>query len=152
MTFKVKDLMIDISSATVAQIGCTHHTLCAGHTLVGCHLYCSQLAFSICHFGCTNHFPSICTHASVTVTFTCPGTLVTDTTPIFQTLPQLSGPALGNLKEQLKQALELAERQEVSQAEALKPQTVADAEMLEKKLGEAIEELRTRKAELQKKK
>ena len=151
MTFKVKDLMIDISSAT-AQFACTHHTLCAGHTLVGCNYYCSQVAFSICHFGCTNHFPSICTHGSVTVTITCPGTLVTDTSPIFQTLPQLSGPALGNLKEQLKQALELAERQEAGQAEALKPQTVADAEMLEKKLGEALEELRTRKAELQKKK
>lgn len=151
MTFKVKDLMIDISSAT-AQFGCTHHTACAGQTLVGCYYYCSHLAFSICHFGCTNYFPSICTHGSVTVTITCPGTLVTDTSPIFQTLPQLSGPALGNLKEQLKQALELAERQEAGQAEALKPQTVADAEMLEKKLGEALEELRTRKAELQKKK
>ena len=144
MTFKVKDLMIDISSAT-AQVACAH-------TLIGCHFYCSQLVFSYCHFGCSFHFPSICTHGSVTPTITCPGTLVTDTTPIFQTLPQLSGPALGNLKDQLKQALELAERQELGQAEALKPQTVADTEMLEKKLGEALEEVRARKAELQKKK
>lgn len=145
MTFKVKDLMIDVSSAT-AQLACP------AHSLIGCHFHCSFAAISFCHFGCSFFFPSICTHASINPTITCPGTLVTDTTPIFQTINQLSGPALGNLKEQLKQALELAERQETASAEALRPQTVADAEMLEKKLGEAIEEVRARKAELQKKK
>lgn len=144
MTFKVKDLMIDVSSAT-AQLQCAH-------TLIGCHYYCSHLAISYCHFGCSFHFPSICPAGTITPTITCPGTLVTDTSPIIQTINQVSGPALVNLKAQLKEALELAERQGVVEAESLKPQSVGDAEMLEKKLGEALEEVRARKAELQKKK
>jgi hypothetical protein len=154
MPFKVKDLMIDVTSVTgalqchptlICHVGCTN-------IVSGCHYYCSYLAFSACHFGCSFYQPSFCQYGSVTVTLTCPGTLVTDTTPIIQTIPQLGGEALGNLKEQLKQALELAEKQQAGEAEALKPQSVADVEMLEKKLGEALEELRARKAELQKKK
>ncbi|MCU1325500.1 MAG: hypothetical protein JWN34_870 [Bryobacterales bacterium] len=145
MPFKVKDLLIELASTTaVAQC---HPTFICYHS--GCHNFCSYLA-SVCQAGCSLHLPSICTTASVTATFTCPGSLVTDTSPIFQTIPHLGGPALGNLKSQLKQALELAERQEVAEAESLKVQTVADAELVEKKLTEALEEIRVRKAELQK--
>jgi hypothetical protein len=146
MTFKVKDLMIDVSSAT-AQIQCPNHTL------IACHFYCTYV-ISFCHYGCSFYFPSYCAFGSVTVTqtiTTCPGS-IPDTTPIIQTIPQVGGPVLANLKDQLKQALDLAERQEAAQAESQQLHTLADAEMLEKKLNEAIEDVRARKAELQKKK
>jgi hypothetical protein len=145
MTFKVKDLMIDVSSAT-AQIQCPNFTL------IGCHFYCTYV-ISVCHYGCSFYYPSFCAFGSVTVTqtITCAGS-IPDTTYVFQTIPQASGPALANLKDQLKQALDLAERQEAAQTESQQVQTVADAEMLEKKLNEAIEDVRARKAELQKKK
>lgn len=145
MTFKVKDLMIDVSSAT-AQIQCPNHTQ------ILCRFYCTYVV-SFCHYGCTFYYPSVCGFGSVTVTptITCPGS-IPDTTYVFQTIPQASGPALANLKDQLKQALDLAERQEAAEAESQQVQTVADAEMLEKKLHEAIEDVRARKAELQKKK
>jgi hypothetical protein len=150
MTFKVKDLMIDVSSAT-AQIQCPNTVIqCPNHTLIACHFYCTYVV-SFCHYGCSVYSPTFCAFGSVTVTVTCPGS-IPDTTYVFQTIPQASGPALANLKDQLKQALELAERQEAAQAESQQLQTVADAEMLEKKLNEAIEDVRARKAELQKKK
>lgn len=154
MAFKVKDLMIDVTSvagvqpgqvAVLCRFGCTYYA-----AFSGCHLACTYLAVSACHYGCSFFYPSFCQHGSVTVTLTCPGTLVTDTGPIFETLPQLSGEALGNLKEQLKLALDQAEKQQAAETQSLTPQTVADVEMLEKKLGEALDELRARKAELKK--
>lgn len=154
MAFKVKDLMIDVTSATGA-VQCHPTVICflgCTHAATGCHWACSYLAYSACHFGCSFYYPSFCQNGSITVTFTCPGSLVTDTGPIFQTIPQLGGQALDNLKEQLKQALDLAEKQQAAETEALKPQSVADVEMLEKKLTDALEELRSRKADLQKKK
>ena len=153
MPFKVKDLMIDVTSAGALQC---HPTLICnfGCTVVysHCYLACTYVAFSACHYGCSFYSPTWCHYGSVTVTLTCPGSLVTDTTPIIQTIPQLGGEALGNLKEQLKQALDAAEKQQAAQVEASTPQTVADVEMLEGKLIAALEELRVRKAELQKKK
>ena len=144
MTFKVKDLLIDVSSAAKAA--------CPSHTLVACHYHCTYI-ISVCQFGCSIQSPSICTYNSLpTTVVTCPGSLVTDTTYIFQTIPQLEGPQIANLKDQLKQALELAERQEAAQASAQKLQTVADAELLEGKLNEALADVRAQKAELQKKK
>ena len=156
MPFKVKDLLIDVTSAgPVAQCNPTYIACQHGCTYVaafsGCHVNCSYLV-SFCQAGCSVFAPSLCTFHSVTGgTITCPGSLVTDTTPILQTIPQLSGPALGNLKEQLRQAIALAEKHESNEAESLKVQNVADAELVEKKLTEALEEIRARKAELQKK-
>lgn len=155
MAFKVKDLMIDVTSATgglqgqpaiLCRVGCTYVAF------TGCHLACTYLAISGCHFGCSFYYPSLCTFGSVTVTQTCPGSLVTDTGPILDTIPQLSGEALGHLKDQLKVALDLAEKQQAAETAAQTPQTVADVEMLEKKLGEALDDLRARKTELNKKK
>lgn len=108
MTFKVKDLMIELNQPGLAChptfiCACTHIT----HVTCG---FCS-FAHTICNFGCSFAQPSFCQHGSITVTITCPGTLVTDTSPIIQTLPQVSGPALGNLKNQLKEALAAAEKQ-----------------------------------------
>lgn len=154
MPFKVKDLLIDVTSVAGAlQCHPTFicHFGCSFQIYSGCHHFCTYLVQSVCHFGCTNHLPSICQHGSVTVTITCPGSLVTDTTPIIQTTPQFSGPALVNLKDQLKMALEVAEKQSVAETDALQPQTLADVELLESKMGEALEALKARKAELRKK-
>ena len=57
----------------------------------------------------------------------------------------------GSLKEQLQAALQAAEAQEKATEESLKPQSVVDVDMLEKKLNEVLDELNVRKSELQKK-
>jgi len=120
---------------------------CPAHSIVLCYHYCTYLACSGCHYACSVIY-SYCPFGSITptITHTVTGCGGSWTDPI--------NPAGGvaNLKEQLKLALEQAERQEAAEGEALKVQTVADAEMLEKKLAEAIEDVRARKAELQKKK
>ncbi|HKP53336.1 MAG TPA: hypothetical protein VJ183_11890 [Chloroflexia bacterium] len=58
------------------------------------------------------------------------------------------------LKEQLKQALASVEEKERMQTqvqeEGRAPSTMAEVEQLEQKLTDALEELRTRKAQLQK--
>lgn len=153
MPFKVKDLLVDVTSVAGTIQQC-HPTLicklgCTIQAFSGCFQFCTYPFQSICHLGCTNHIPSIC-YTGSHFTVTCGATWQTD--PIIQATPQLSGPVLATLKEQLKQALDVAEKQTVAENEAMQPQTVADVEMLEKKLGEALEELRARKAELNKKK
>ena len=151
MPFKVKDLMVDVTSATGPYLQCypTYicHWGCTYYGYSGCHFYCTHVHFS----GCGLTLQVECQNGSVPVVL-CPGSLVTDTTPIIQNTPQFSGPSLVNLKEQLKLALAAAEKQTAIESETLKPQTLADVEMLEKKMGEALEELRARKAELHKKK
>ena len=57
---------------------------------------------------------------------------------------------LAALKEQLKQAVTNVETQEAALNESLLPQTVAEAEDLEKRLTAALEEVKARKAQLQK--
>ena len=52
------------------------------------------------------------------------------------------------MKEQLKQQLAEVEKQEQSAAESLRPQTVAEVDELQKKLQEALDELKARRAEL----
>jgi hypothetical protein len=55
------------------------------------------------------------------------------------------------LKEQLKQALAQVEVQERAMDESLKPQSIDEVDQLEQKLTEALNELRTRRQELQQK-
>ncbi len=57
---------------------------------------------------------------------------------------------LAELKAQLKQQLAAVEEQEKATAESLKPQTVAEVDDLQAKLQEAMEELKARRAELEK--
>ncbi|WP_125484011.1 hypothetical protein [Edaphobacter aggregans] len=57
---------------------------------------------------------------------------------------------LAALKAQLKQQLAAVEEQEKSVGESLKPQTVAEVDDLQAKLQGAIEELKARRAELEK--
>jgi hypothetical protein len=147
MPFKVKDLMIDVTSKAALTPAVQCHP-----TVIFCHFGCTVLVS--CHFACSFQGPSLCHFGSQTITFTitCPGSLVTDTTPIIQATPQLEGPQVANLKDQLKQALDAAERQQAAIDQNLQPQSVADVEMLEGKLGEALAELKARKAQLQQKK
>jgi len=64
---------------------------------------------------------------------------------------QAADPAgqLAALKQQLQEAISAVQRQEQAASEAGKPATVEEAEMLERKLSEALEEVRSRKAELE---
>ena len=155
MPFKLKDLLVDVVSAAGA-LQCNPTYICrfgcSFHIYSGCHQFCTYLVQSICHLGCSNFSPTYCQAGSLPITLTCPGSLITDTSPIIQTTPQISGPALANLKDQLKQALEVAEKQGVAESEALQPQTLEDVALLETKMGEAMEALKARKAELSKKK
>jgi hypothetical protein len=59
--------------------------------------------------------------------------------------------ALSALKEQLKQQLADVEQQEQATEESLRPQTVSQVDQLQVKLQAAMDELKTRRAELEKK-
>ena len=63
----------------------------------------------------------------------------------------MAAEGLGALKEQLKRQLAAIEKQEQAAEEALKPQTVSQVDQLMKKLQEAMDELKTRRAELARK-
>jgi signal transduction histidine kinase len=67
-------------------------------------------------------------------------------------LPGLGGAvdpqALAALKAQLREALRAVESAEQQLAERMSPQSVEEVEALEKKLQDALEELRTRKEHL----
>jgi hypothetical protein len=63
--------------------------------------------------------------------------------------PMTSSTKLSALKEQLKQQLAAIEEHERTTAESLKPQTVAEVDELQGKLEAAIEELKTRRTELE---
>jgi hypothetical protein len=61
---------------------------------------------------------------------------------------------LAVLRNQLRVAMQQVDRREealraAAQAAALQPQTIAEVDALEKKLSEALDELRARRAELQ---
>ena len=58
--------------------------------------------------------------------------------------------ALLQLREQLKQQLAVVEKQYAAAQENLKPQTVEQVDLLTSKLNDALEELKTRRAELTK--
>jgi hypothetical protein len=62
---------------------------------------------------------------------------------------------LAVLRNELRIAMQQVDRREealraAAQGAALQPQTIAEVDALEKKLSEALDELRTRRAELQK--
>jgi hypothetical protein len=64
--------------------------------------------------------------------------------------PEDAVSALSALKEQLRQQLDEVERQEKAIEESLRPQTVAEVDNLQKKLQDAMEELRKLRPELEK--
>ena len=148
MPFKVKDLMIDLSAQKAPQlplcrIGCTRVIsyclfTCSGDPTVNtCRYFESTIV--TCRYGITN---ITCIGGSCGFSEDTIDTIDT----IYEDPTQVSA-----LKEKLKSALEKVEAHEKTVAENLKPQTVADVEMLETKLNEALAELKSRKTELQKK-
>ena len=137
--FKVKDLMIDVTSVQQAQICVNFTRICYFQCTfqITCNFFHSQ----ICRFGCTVFNTPIPCVAGTTITFTptCPGSV----DPPFQVDP-------ATLKEQLQAQLAAVEAAEKAVNDQLQPQTVADVDMLTQKLTEAMEALKARKAELQK--
>ena len=125
-----------------------------------CTQACTQACTYACTHPCTNACTGLCTFecTQCTCTFCSQGcTACTGITchPI-SILPQAgvgapesSLAALSALKEQLKQQLAAVEKQEKATEESLRPQTVAEVDDLLKKLGEAVEELKSRRAELE---
>ncbi len=142
MPFRLKDLMIDVTAAGSAIQNAGVYRPCGFHySIVGC-----QFIHTFpCVWGCTHPASYYTCQNTLPTTFTCPGSLVTDT---LGTGTIVENPGL--VKERLKVALAAAEAAETAQAQSFEVQTVADADMLESKLTGALEELRARKAELQK--
>jgi hypothetical protein len=143
MPFRLKDLMIDVTTAagSAVQNEGVFRPCGFNFTIVAC-----QFIHTFpCVWGCTHPASYYTCLNTLPTTFTCPGSLVTDT---LGTVTIAENPTL--LKERLKTALAAAEAAEASQAQSFQVQTVADADMLESKLTGALEELRARKAELQK--
>lgn len=109
---------------------------------------CQGCSTPSCGFlGCTGG--SFCAASCPGITGcndTCPGvTLTIILRPDIPADPE----GLAILKEQLKRTLTQVEIQERVIEESLKPQTIEEVEQLEKKLTEALSELRARKQELQ---
>jgi len=65
--------------------------------------------------------------------------------------PEVRFAGLAALKDQLKQQLADVEKQYSAAEESLRPQTVAQVDALQKKLEAALEELKTRRTELEQK-
>jgi hypothetical protein len=159
MAFKIKDLMITDLSAASQVKGCNaKHTLCAVFEFscidasrafnYGCKFPNSavglaiepaqQLAPQICYY---------CSHLTCGCTYGC-----TVSHPLQPIAPaesgQLAVAALSALKEQLKQQLAEVEKQQAAAEADLQPQTVEDVDTLTKKLKDALDELKARRAEL----
>jgi hypothetical protein len=158
MPFKVKDLMIDVTSQGHTYTACQPTYLCrigcTAITQTACQLQCSIIhTIHPCGLIYATVFPTQ-TACGFGGTQVCFATCLGSETPWnlgLQGDPALGVQQAGSLKEQLKAALQAAEAQEKATEEGLKPQSVADVEMLEKKLNEALDELKVRKTELQKK-
>lgn len=104
---------------------------------------CSAVA--ACTVRVCSVIPSICNNPTLV---TCPGGSFV--TPGPDPGPVEMATTLGELKAQLQQQLAAVEEQEKATAESLKPQTVAEVDDLQAKLQGAMDELKTRRAELEK--
>jgi hypothetical protein len=151
-----------------ASCGTAGQTICTGCTgtcqpctynASGC---CAATIPASCGYGTCGGAsvcggPSLCTGASVCITasgcgctydaFSCGVT--------FKTLepiqPEQPLEALTALKGQLQQALDQVQRREAEMTESMKPQTLEQAEELEKKLSAALDEVRAQRDSLKKK-
>lgn len=151
--FKVRDLMIqvlpdeaDLGGGTPAA-GCGACTLCS---------QCSNCSVATCFETCG------LTCGACTIV-TMPGCGVTGcgcscscyaSIGISVVLPLAAGPGrsldiLWRLKDQLRAALGQINEQENQLVEGMRPRTLEDVDLLEKKLGEAQEDLRKRRQQLE---
>jgi hypothetical protein len=123
-------------SANVCSALACSVVICSAHA-------CSAIA--ACSIRVCSVVPTICpgiTH------ITCPGGSFV--TPGPDPGPVEMATTLGELKAQLQQQLAAIEEQEKATAESLKPQTVAEVDDLQAKLQGAMDELKARRAELEK--
>jgi len=134
--FKIKDLMITIlpeaQGAVAAQCYPPTDCRCTNACTPPCSAGCSDCTICSACTGCTPH---ACTG----------GTLPPRQQPL-----TLEGLAV--LKAQLRQQLVAVEQQEKAAHESLAPASLEEAEALEKKLVEALDEIKTIKATFKKKK
>jgi hypothetical protein len=168
--FKIKDLMIDITSLRKPNIGgtvCPQFSVLCGPCSVSIH--CGHCSFVVsCAFGCSAAISATCGHQCSFLPTPCFGCSVAITNPchlhcthIGSQCPGGTGPCGFSivttpfqeldptlLKEQLKEALKLAEEREKALNENLAVQTLADAELVEGKLAEALEEVKRLKKTL----
>ena len=119
-------------SARTCGCTCTNCTACTGCTVI---TQCGQLSH------CTIH--SVCTFASACgVSIRC--------TPTFTTGGLgLQPEHLSQLKEELRATLEQVEAHEQRLKEQMQPQTLDEVAQLEQKMTEALDELRQRREELE---
>lgn len=182
MTFKVKDLMINIApgegARDAAREWCTPAFSIGGCGVTGCNgshrtfllalaegavapAYCGAGASAhsaypcgcMCTYGCTVASGGTRTYFMVFTGTICPFGTAIGPVPV----PVGGDPAplteqLAALKTQLTQAVAEIERQQAAVDESLKPQTVAQVEELQAKMQEALAELDRRKQELSAKK
>ena len=139
---------------------CTIHTACGDELTCQCSV-CTPCSARTC--GCTCTACSVCTVCTVHTcgctrcsvrTFCTPYSVCgisIGCTPTFA--PSVSGGLtpehLGRLKEALRSRLEELEAHEQRLKERMQPQTLEEVDQLEKKMTEALEELRRRREELE---
>ncbi|MBL8219718.1 MAG: hypothetical protein JNL62_10835 [Bryobacterales bacterium] len=166
MPFRVKDILIDVlqpqpcpnhtlitchfhcthlischfgcSLQISCHFGCSLQISCQYHSLVTCHLYCTQVG-SICPGGSI-----VCPGGSIA----CPGGSIACGGSIFEQTPV--DPAV--IRERMKAEIAAAQAAEEVLAEAMRPQTLEQVDLLEGKLKEALADLGRRREELSKKK
>ena len=157
MGFKIKDLMIQVldpkcPNPSVCNASCEAPTFC--QTMSPCFLGTIQFCGrgpTICLFPSQCDFLSAC--GVVTACDRVIGSLCAVCSVTWDpTIVEQGDPAVGlaALKDQLKQAISQVETHQAALSESLLPQTVAEAEDLEKRLQGALVELKAHKAELQK--
>jgi hypothetical protein len=145
MAFRVRDLVINILPEGTGE-----------HDRLGCGFSC---AFSHCPLGSCDRF-TICTYSgcrecSGAITCiggsACGGCTLNVTCGASGLLGRggaVNPQELAALKAQLRESLRAVESAEQLLAEQMSPQSVGEVEALEKKLQDALEELRARKEQL----
>jgi hypothetical protein len=176
MAFKFKDLMINVTSgggggdtpictydtvdpkpvgAAARGITCTYDTVDpAGQAKTCTYDTVTGQAAPICTFdtvGIRGRYTGICTYDTVRPdAFAATITTVTTVTTLLAGVPGGGSTSLGQLKSQLQQALADVEQRERAQEAAGLPQTVEEADDLERRLEGALQELRDHRKSLEK--
>ena len=161
MAFKIKDLMIsDLSAEQGAHVYCGVWQISCIDKSHGFSPTCKKLNTEAAGFGAEYFFnrgtpvPGGCDLNNsryptdlYTYTFTFGGT-ITPLTPVIVPTRETSVTALSALKDQLRQQLAEVEKLHSAAEAGMKPQTVEEVDMLTEKLNDALEELKSRRAEL----
>lgn len=156
-SFQIKDLMVTLDPQNlqapqqpICQLGCSFqapsfcHFGCSFNPT--CHLGCSIFITPItCHFGCSIHVTPITCQLGCSIhlpSIIRTPTILDFTTPVHAALPNLNQSELEQLRGEISDLQKKVEEQ-------IK-QTPEDLDMLEGKLKEALEEIATQKANLNK--